>query len=153
MGPFLNRDHYSTFVALALPIGLAGVLRHPQRRWWFTIASATLYASVIAGGSRAGFILRDAAELFLMFFLVQLSGRLLVCILSVMLVFGTVVGWGFLFGRFNEHDPYGGRREVAASTWQMVKASPAHGFGLGTWSAVYPSLCGEGFRRLYERRT
>ena len=144
MGPFLNRDHYSTFVALALPMGLVGILRQPQKRWWYTIASAALYASVIAGGSRAGFIL-VTAELLLMFFLVELSGRLMLGTLGLILVFGSVVGWDFLFGRFEEHDPYAGRREVAAATLRMVKSSPAHGYGLGTWTQVYPAFAQKDF--------
>jgi O-antigen ligase len=63
----------------------------------------------------------------------------------LILIFGTVVGWDYLYGRFQQHDPYAGRREVAAATLTMVKASPAHGFGLGTWTAVYPAFASKDF--------
>jgi hypothetical protein len=144
MGPFLNRDHYSTFVSVALPMGVAAMFRQPRHRWVYIIASAALYASVIAGGSRAGFIL-VTVELFLLFALVEFSGRMAVAAVALILLFGTVVGWDYLYGRFNEHDPYAGRREVAAATLTMVKASPAHGFGLGTWTTVYPAFASKDF--------
>jgi O-antigen ligase len=35
-------------------------------------------------------------------------------------------------------DPYGGRREFAASTVRMVAGRPWSGFGLGTWPVAYP---------------
>lgn len=144
MGPFLNRDHYATFVFLALPVGLVGILREPRKRWWYTIASAALYASVIACGSRAGFVLATA-ELLSMAFLVKISRRQAIGMAVSILIFGTVVGWGFLFSRFTDHDPFAGRRELAASTLRMVAANPAHGFGLGTWTTVYPSFAEKDF--------
>jgi hypothetical protein len=130
MGPFLNRGHYSTFIALALPMGVVGMLRQPRHRWSYIIASAALYASVIAGGSRAGFIL-VTFELLLLFALVEFSGRMAAAAVALILIFGTVVGWDYL---------YAGRREVAAATLTMMKASPAHGYGLGTWTIVYPAF-------------
>src|ERR1035438_6387502 len=57
LGPFLNRDHYASFIALALPAAAVEVLRHPRQRWFFILTMAVLYASVIAGASRAGFVL------------------------------------------------------------------------------------------------
>jgi O-antigen ligase len=144
MGPFLNRDHYATFVVLALPVGLVDMLRQPRQRWGYMIASAALYASVIACGSRAGFILATA-ELVLLFIPVLFSSRMAGAALGLILVFGSVVGWDYLFGRFNDHDPYAGRREVAEATLSMAKASPVHGFGLGTWATVYPAFARKDF--------
>jgi len=144
MGPFLNRDHYSTFVALALPMGLVEVFRHRQHRWLFVIVSAALYASVIAGASRAGFIL-ITVELVLLFFVVEFSGRILVAAVGLILVFGTVVGWENLYDRLSIPDPYAGRREVATASVEMLEVSPAHGYGLGTWTTVYPAFAVKDF--------
>jgi O-antigen ligase len=110
----------------------------------FTIESAALYASVIASASRAGFVL-VTVELVLLFFVVEFSGRIVVAAVGLILVFGTVVGWGNLYDRLNLPDPYAGRREVAAATVKMLEASPAHGYGLGTWTAVYPSFAQKDF--------
>jgi O-antigen ligase len=142
--PILHRGHYSTFIAVALPMGVVGMARQPRHRWSYVIASAALYASVIAGGSRAGFVL-VTCELFLLFALLELSGRMAAAAVGLILIFGTMVGWNYAFGRLDEHDPYAGRPEVVAATLTMVKASPAHGYGLGTWTIVYPAFASKDF--------
>jgi O-antigen ligase len=139
MGPFLNRDHYASFVALALPMALYEMVRQPQRRWIFAITSAALYASVIACASRAGFAL-TTAEIVISLVLVGFSSRIVLAQIALILVFGSVVGWGFLFERLSYTDPYAGRREIAHATVQMIKANPWHGYGLGTWTDVYPQF-------------
>jgi len=144
MGPFLNRDHYSTFVAVALPMGLVEIFRHRQQRWLFAIVSAALYASVIAGASRAGFVL-VTVELVLLFFVLEFSGRIAGAAVGLILVFGTVVGWGNLYDRLNLPDPYAGRREVASASVKMLETDPVHGYGLGTWTTVYPAFAEKDF--------
>jgi O-antigen ligase len=49
-----------------------------------------------------------------------------------------VVGWEFLRQRFEQADPYAGRREMLRSSLEMVRERPWTGFGLGTWPAAYP---------------
>jgi hypothetical protein len=144
LGPFLNHDHYASFISLALPMSLFESVRRPDRWWVYSVIGAALYASAIAGGSRAGFVLMTA-EIFLMFVLIRFPGRIVMAELGLILVFGTIVGWGYLYGRFNIHDPYSGRREVASATVTMIKASPVHGYGLGTWTDVYPAFAEKDF--------
>ncbi len=144
MGPFLNYDHYASFCALALPVALYQTLRNPSQRWLYSIITATLYASVIASGSRAGFLL-VTAELILMFFLVGFSVRAFLAEIALIAAFGLVVGGGYLYDRMSVSDPYAGRREIASATVQMVKAEPEHGFGLGTWTDVYPAFAKKDF--------
>jgi hypothetical protein len=69
-GPFLNRDHYASFIALAIPIALIQVVRDPRRALFFAVAAATMYASVIMSASRAGSAL---VSLELVLFLVPRS--------------------------------------------------------------------------------
>ncbi len=139
MGPFLNYDHYASFMALALPIGLFEMARSEKRRWVYAVISAVLYASVIASGSRAGFLL-NTAEIFLVVVLVGFNKRSILLEVGLIVVFGGVVGWGYLYERFQYNDPYAGRREIALATVDMVKANPWHGYGLGTWTEVYPAF-------------
>ena len=50
-----------------------------------------------------------------------------------------VVGWEPLWNRFQEPDPYKGRRELAVSTLAMIRDRPLTGFGAGTWTLMYPA--------------
>ena len=144
LGPFLNRDHYASFVALVLPVAAVEMLRHPRRRWFFALAMAVLYASVIAGASRAGFVL-VTLEMLILFALLGFSGRIVLAVVAPMVAFGFVVGWGTLYDRLGIPDPYAGRREVAAATVQMIEANPWKGFGMGTWTNVYPAYASKDF--------
>lgn len=56
MGPFLNRDYYSAFIELLLPICLWEALIDRRRAVLYGALAAIMYASVIAGASRAGSI-------------------------------------------------------------------------------------------------
>ena len=138
LGPFLNRDHYASFIALALPAAAVEMLRHPRQRWFFVLTMSVLYASVIAGASRAGSIL-VTLEVLVLFALLRLSGRTMLAIAALMVAFGFVVGWETLYERLRIPDPYAGRREVASATVRMFEANPWKGFGLGTWTNVYPA--------------
>ncbi len=144
LGPFLNRDHYASFIALAIPCAAVEMLRRPQQRWFFALIIAIFYASVIAGASRAGFGI-VTLELILLFLILKFSGRLSLAVVTLMVVLGFVVGWGTLYERLRAPDPYTGRREVAAATIQMIKSRPWIGFGLGTWTEVYPAYARRDF--------
>jgi O-antigen ligase len=140
MGPFLNRDHYASFIALALPPAIVEMLRTPRQGWFYALASAVLYTSAVAGASRAGFILLTL-EVVILVLLLSLPGRAVLGLAALILILGFVVGWDTLYERLlHDPDPYALRREVAQSTVQMVKASPWKGFGLGTWTYVYPAF-------------
>jgi O-antigen ligase len=144
LGPFLNRDHYASFVALVLPVAAVEMLRHPSRRWFFVLAMAVLYASVIAGASRAGFVL-VTLEMLILFALLGFPGRIVLAVVALMVAFGFVVGWGILYDRLGMPDPYAGRREVASATVRMIEANPWKGFGMGTWTNVYPAYAPKDF--------
>ena len=144
LGPFLNRDHYASFVALVLPVAAVEMVRHPHRRWFFALAMAVLYASVIAGASRAGFVL-VTLEMLILFALLGFPGRTVWAVVALMVAFGFVVGWGTLYDRLGMPDPYAGRREVAAATVRMIEANPWKGIGMGTWTNVYPAYASKDF--------
>lgn len=143
LGPFLNRDHFASFAALALPAAAWEMLRH-RNRWVFAVATATLYAAVIAGASRAGSALLTL-EVILLLFLLGLSRRVVSATVALMVLFVLVVGWETLYDQIRAPDPFLGRRELARSTLRMIQAHPWKGTGLGTWTLVYPAYASKDF--------
>ncbi|MEK7403999.1 MAG: O-antigen ligase family protein [Acidobacteriota bacterium] len=146
VGPFLNRDHYSTFVELVLPLALFEALRDRRKTLSHALMAGAMFASVIAGASRAGSIL-VTLEIGVMLFLGLsprfASGRTMAGALSRValfaVVFAAVVGWDVLWSRFQDPDPFRVRRELLQSSLAMVRERPWTGFGLGTWPTVYPA--------------
>ena len=147
MGPFLNRDHYASYMALIIPMAMLRAFDEPKRRLTYTLAAAAMYASVIAGASRAGSLL-VTAEALICLFLISIrprqSGwerhRLTLGSIFLIATLVTVVGWEPLWKRFvDEKDPYRDRRELALSSIAMVREKPLTGFGAGTWTSVYPA--------------
>ncbi|MGQ9635640.1 MAG: O-antigen ligase family protein [Bryobacteraceae bacterium] len=146
VGPFLNRDHYSTFVELVLPLALFEALGERRKTLSRALMVGALLASVIAGASRAGSIL-VTLEILVMLFL-GLSPRwesrgalrrALGWTALFGVIFAAVVGWEVLWSRFQQPDPFAGRREMLQSSLAMVRERPWTGFGLGTWPTVYPA--------------
>ncbi|MGI8742560.1 MAG: O-antigen ligase family protein [Bryobacteraceae bacterium] len=145
MGPFLSADHFSAFMELLLPIALWEALIDRRRALLYGCAAALMYASVIAGTSRAGSVIvnlelgavlipgltRDRNR--------RGIGGMALQIGSLILMFSAVVGWNELLKRFQAKDPFTGRREAWEAGIAMIHQRPWFGFGLGTWTAVYPS--------------
>ena len=57
LGPFVSRDQYSAFIELVFPIALFEALTDRRRILLNTAIAGTMFASVIAGASRAGSVL------------------------------------------------------------------------------------------------
>jgi O-antigen ligase len=144
MGPFVSRNLYAAFIELLLPIGLV-YAAFGRRVWMHAAMCGVMFASVVAGASRAGVVL-VSAEVMAALLLTQTHrigitrglaatvGRIAVpCVLFIALFGGTA-----LWRRFQEEDPYGVRRQLLRSSLDMVYERPWIGFGLGTWSIVYP---------------
>jgi hypothetical protein len=145
MGPIAYHNHYAAFIEVVLPIALYETFRARQGTLLYGSMVAVLYASVIASASRAGTVLATAEILTasaIMWARAQTTGRAvgfaLLKVLALSAVFTLVVGWGVIWRRFSMSDPYSGRREVAISSLHMAADRPWFGFGLGTWTTVYP---------------
>ncbi len=146
VGPFLNRDHYSTFVELILPLAVFEALRDRRKTLSHALMAGAMFASVVAGASRAGSIL-VTLEIAVVVFL-GLSPRFATAttmayvlgrVAFFAVVFAAVVGWEVLWSRFQEPDPFKGRREILQSSLAMVRERPWTGFGLGAWPTAYPA--------------
>ena len=143
LGPFVNRDHYAAFIELVFPIALFEALTDRRRTLLNTAIAGTMFASVIAGASRAGSVLL-VLEAFAVLLLAMVHGlgvrKLRPAFLSLLLftlVFGSVVGWTKLWQRFQDPDPYKYRREMLESSIAMAREKPWTGFGLGSFEGVY----------------
>jgi O-antigen ligase len=141
-GPFVNPDHFAAFIELILPVAISNALRNPRRAWVHAAIAGALYGSVIASGSRAGWAIATLEILVVP--LLAGKSRIAVKTLAILVLFAVlasaVAGWDVLWKRLQDNDPLRYRREIAASTIQMIMRRPWTGFGLGTFSVVYPEF-------------
>lgn len=146
LGPFVYRNQYAAFVEAVLPLAMVGALFDRSRRVIYTLMAAALFASVVAGGSRAGSILCLAEILIvpaIAFARRRIGGAALARILAgsvaTVAILTWVVGWETIWNRLQEANPYSLRAELVRSSIEMVRDRPVMGFGLGTWSDAYPA--------------
>jgi O-antigen ligase len=146
LGPFVSRNQWGAFVEIGLPMALYQALRSRRHGFLYGAMAATLFASVVAGASRAGTALCTLAIVAVPLLarrkgvLHQGGGWLLARILAMAAAFVLVVGPGAVWDRFFQPDPYALRREFLLSSLAMIKQHPLTGFGLGTWATVYPQF-------------
>jgi O-antigen ligase len=146
---FPNHNNYAQFVEVALPIALWRALREGWRSWWYALAGGVLFASVIGSASRAGTFL-CTAELVVMLVIGQvrlrspetgLRARSTIAMLAMVpilaAIFTLAVGWQQVWERFQDRDPFSGRREFLVAAENMAMHRPLTGFGLGTFPEVY----------------
>jgi O-antigen ligase len=146
LGPFVNHDQYAAFLEMLLPLALVRAIDGETGAIHFAIAAATMYASVIAGASRAGGVIATA-EMVAVPILLARRGRMpaprprfaAAPVLLLALVFTAVVGCTSLWHRFQDRDPFQGRRAMLSGAVQMIAAKPWTGFGLGTFPTAYPA--------------
>jgi hypothetical protein len=146
MGPFLNRDHYSAVIELVLPVAVYQAFVERRDGWKWAVMAAAMTASVVAGASRAGFLV-IAAELAVCAAPAwigrgaergrtwQATGQILV----VSVAFAAVVGWDVLWNRFQEEELWRDRWMMTRSAVAMARERPWTGFGLGTFEFAYPA--------------
>jgi O-antigen ligase len=147
LGPFVYRNQYAAFVEVVLPLAIVRAILDRERWLVYTVIAATLFASVVAGGSRAGAILCLAEILVtptVAFGRKMISartlGKVLACSIAAVVVLTAVVGWETIWNRLQEQNPYSLRAELVRSSVEMVRERPLTGFGLGTWSDAYPAF-------------
>ncbi len=147
LGPFVYYNQYAAFIEAVLPLALVRAILDPRRRILYSVVGALLLASVVAGGSRAGTIL--CLVVMVTIPLVALgqgvvsrgtAGRVLLATLGTLVLLGAVAGWEVIWKRLQEPDPYAVRKDFLLSSLEMVRERPLTGFGLGTWSEVYPGF-------------
>jgi len=146
LGPFGSRDQYAAFVEMMLPVALVEGLSGGSRAWRFAVIGAALYASVIAGASRAGALLTTAEVVAIplmawhkgVFSADSLRAGAARAWLFIS-IFVAVVGWAVLWDRFQDPQPLQGRMEMWRGAMAMVRAKPYFGVGLGNFQTAYPA--------------
>ena len=151
MGPILSRNHWAAFVEAVLPIALYYALRSPDSLWLYSAMAASLYASVIAGASRAGTVI-CTVELVVVPILIarrrhlpSAAGRIFVPIIGTVVLFTLIVGPEVVIERLMEPDPYSMRRDVIEPSLAIVRDHPGMGIGTGNWPIVYPQYASRDF--------
>ena len=140
-GPFPSRNNFAQFLELAMPAALWLALSEASGSVLYLVFSAIMLAAGLASASRAGaliLLLEAIAILWTRHRAAQARRTALILLVSTIL-FAAIPGVGTLVGRLESADPYQGRREIAHSSLSMIAARPAAGFGLGTFSTVYPA--------------
>jgi len=149
-GPYVNRNHYAGLMEMLLPVPLVISLSPrvaTSQRALAAVAAAIMAGSVFLSGSRGG-VISLSCEIVFLFLMLLKRRKAGLPFLSLFL--GTtilVVGWlgvGQIGARFSSIRS--GSNELAASTrlavdrdcLRMFAANPL-GFGLGTFSDVYPA--------------
>jgi O-antigen ligase len=145
LGPFVYRNQYAAFVEAALPFAIVRALLDRRRSLAYTAIAAVLFASVVAGGSRAGSILclsEIVVTPILVFASKLISARSLIRGLAgglaAIALMTVIVGWETIWKRLQEPNPYAVRAQLVRSSVEMIRDRPWMGFGLGTWSTAYP---------------
>ena len=141
LGPFVNRNQYSAWVELLLPISLYLSASRDRYRALYLCASAVFYGSVIAGASRAGFVLTTgeaAAALGLMVLRKRVPGKILLQFAGFAAAAILAVGWQGLQARFEDRAGEAVRLDALEASLHMVRDRPWTGSGLGSWPQVYP---------------
>ncbi|HEY2842648.1 MAG TPA: O-antigen ligase family protein [Bryobacteraceae bacterium] len=147
LGPFVYYNQYAAFIEVVLPLALVRAILDARRRALFCVMGALLVASVVAGGSRTGTILCLAEVVAIPLVALaqgvvvpRAAARVLWISLAMLGILGAVAGWDLIWRRLQELHPYALRQNFLLSSLAMVRERPWTGFGLGTWSEVYPGF-------------
>lgn len=145
-GPFVYHNQYAAFIELILPIALYFAVTEREWRFVYIVMAAAMYASVVASGSRAGFVLTTAELGWVPF--IALRGRRLKVrpvlqaggALAVMVVIlSMLAGPDLLVTKLDNPDQFNIRRYFNYASLAMIRARPVSGFGLGNWATAYPA--------------
>jgi len=149
--PLLNHSHFAALEELALAPAVWLAMQNTKSPQFYMGASALMPCAVFATGSRSGSAIIAVELLVLLALNLRVApstnsaaGGFWMRRRAIVLVFVTLVliagaGWQELASRIAA-PPRDLRAFFAASTFEMVKAKPLAGFGLGNWDTVYPAF-------------
>lgn len=155
MGPFINRNDFAAAIELLLPAALVLALSSKGRVGfaWLLVAGCDI-ASVIVSESRGG-VAGTAVEILLVLLAakaLQSSARgrrgrrrssfgPVAALVALTVLFAVASGLQPVLQRFHAAGESAHERiDLDRSSVTMGASRPILGFGLGTWSAVYPSF-------------
>jgi hypothetical protein len=146
MGVFPYENQYAAFILLVLPGTLLRALRARAHRWSWMAGAGLMVASVISSSSVAGAALVLAETLLIVAIATSelrwpWSRRVALGagILVLTFVFGSISGWGDMVADLQRNNAMASRRLLTLSTIEMARERPWIGWGMGTWTEVYPA--------------
>lgn len=145
LGPFVYRNQFAAFLEPSLGLAIAAAVGDRRRPVTWVFVAGALFAAVAAAGSRAGSAI-CLALLIALPLLAYLRGVISAAALARVSLLGAaaafalvaVAGWQTIWDRLQEPNPYGVRADLNRSSLEMIRERPLEGFGLGSWSSVYP---------------
>jgi O-antigen ligase len=145
LGPFVYKNQFAAYLESVIGIAITFGIRDPRRRLTWILVAGTMFASVVAAGSRAGSILCLALLVALPVTACLrgwISAPSLARIAAVAIASGAILvlvtGWETTWERLQEPNPYSLRADLLRSSVAMARDRPLTGFGLGAWSSAYP---------------
>jgi O-antigen ligase len=138
-GPFLSRNNFAQFLELAMPVALWLALR--ETSMVYLSFAAVMLAAGLASASRAGActLVLEATVLVWMERKSLHAKRMFAGLALATILFAAMPGVGTLAARLREPDPFQDRKEIAHSAVRMISNRPWAGYGLGTFSSMYPA--------------
>ena len=134
-GPFYSRNEFAAFLEVTFPIAWWGTAEAGLVAGWPALA---IFVAGIASASRAGAGLLVIELLICLGFTFARNPRFcrnfLLAAVPLIVIAGPV-----LWLRLQQPDRFGVRREITQSAWSMIEEHPLKGYGLGTFSQVYPA--------------
>ena len=146
-GPFLYGNQFAAFIELTLPLAIYNAITRRRGTIWFVVAVAIQFGSVVYSSSRAGSALVLLEIVFVCILagrrtetsgkqFLKLGGVLAVAVLWIWVVAGP----DRLITKASTGNQLAGRSEFTRSSFEMIKARPLQGFGLGNWATAYPGF-------------
>jgi O-antigen ligase len=146
MGVFPYENQYAAFGLLVLPSVLVRAMRGRSHRLSWMVGGGVMVASVVSSSSVAGAALVLLETLVIVAMVcrelhwpwtrrIALGGG----ILALAAAFGSVSGWADILADLERHNAMEVRRQLTLSTLEMAREHPLLGWGMGTWTQVYPA--------------
>jgi O-antigen ligase len=150
-GPYVNRNHFTGFAELVIPVSLVPlVLGKVRRERWFAVGLLTLLplAALFLSASRGGIISLAAELSFLTLLLIlrRAGGKHVLAGAMVLLFAFMLVSWlgvRQILDRFSSMQSLevtsGKRASMRVDTWRIFREHLWTGTGLGTLQTVFPA--------------
>lgn len=146
MGVFPYENQYAAFILLVLPGTLLRALQGRAHRWSWMAGAGLMVASVISSSSVAGAALVLVETLLIVVIATGEShwpwsrrAALGAWILGLTFLLGSISGWADMLADLERHNAMESRRLLTLSTIEMARERPWTGWGMGTWTEVYPA--------------
>lgn len=158
-GTFVNKNHFATMLAMALPLLLLRATGQftffvphmesgPMGRAWWGAASAVVVAGLIASTSRAGLIAAGVSSTLACYFIWRRKrtvSRPAMIVGIALAVFALAVSWLTGIRRLIESvvgsgaaDGFASRAQMNGQTWDGIVSLFPFGSGIGSYAIVFP---------------